>query len=460
MKRIFLIYIGVMCCVSLCMAQSYDESTGLRLFKEESYSQALPYLQRAAKSGSLVALDCLGQMYQYGWGVEKNETIMLNMYNRAVQQSYVPSIMNLAFYYYFSNIPKKSYELWQKAADLGSGEGWKWVGFSYELGMIGDKNLDKALDAYSKAIDCGTLNAYNDLGRICEELDLRKLAYDFYMKAYENSILDNNGLIGLVTILCDRKTLYYSQDYDKNVVKAGEILNSVQDNLDKVNELKEKYKDVLELSSRNVMYAQQRKQLYYALTGSSYTPKIEFPEVEMLPSGGSLTYISIPARQKKIVDTKGLFGDDFTISFFLKSTDIGAAGGTLFYGFTNYSGADINKQDYPVLSIVNGQLTFRYGKESYQSCTFKQFKDAKEVIYNGVWHHIVLTFSIKNKKAEIYVDDNWKGNEYVSESNSLKKMCLVFCAGSQDLKIGNLRLFKNKVLDRMEISVLYSNEYK
>lgn len=99
-----------------------------------------------------------------------------------------------------------------------------------------------------------------------------------------------------------------------------------------------------------------------------------------------------------------------------------------------------------------------FKEESYQSCAFKQFKDAKEVIYNGVWHHIVLTFSLKNKKAEIYVDDNWKGNEYVSESNSLKKMCLVFCAGSQDLKIGNLRLFKNKVLDRMEISVLYSNE--
>lgn len=122
--RKFLIYIIVMmipvCCFS--QASSYDEEYGLRMFRAKNYSSALSSLQKAAKEGSLAALDALGQMYQNGWGVEKNTTNMFNMYNRAIDKSYAPSFIHLAEYYVEKGDAAKSLELYKKAADLGSTE--------------------------------------------------------------------------------------------------------------------------------------------------------------------------------------------------------------------------------------------------------------------------------------------------------------------------------------------------
>ena len=168
MKRIGYILICAWLCITVCTGQSRDESVGLRLFEESSYSEALPYLQRAAKAGSLPALDCLGQMYGDGLGVEKSETIMLNMYNKAIQQNYVPAMLNLGFHYLYDD-NQKAFELWKKAADLGSGKGWGFVGRSYETGMIGEADVEKALAAYWKAVECGNPDVYNNIGKIYEK---------------------------------------------------------------------------------------------------------------------------------------------------------------------------------------------------------------------------------------------------------------------------------------------------
>lgn len=81
-------------------AYNYDEEAGLRNFRDKSYVAALPMLQRAAKAGSLPALDALGQMYEHGWGVKADRTIMMNMYNKAALHNYPPTLFHLATYYY------------------------------------------------------------------------------------------------------------------------------------------------------------------------------------------------------------------------------------------------------------------------------------------------------------------------------------------------------------------------
>ena len=117
MKRILSILL-CLTCLSFAFAQNYDETVGVRYFNEEQYSQALPFLQRAAKAGSLKALDCLGQMYGNGWGVEKNKTIMRNMYNRAIQANYAPSMYNMAF---AVDDDQEMLRLLKKAASLDNG---------------------------------------------------------------------------------------------------------------------------------------------------------------------------------------------------------------------------------------------------------------------------------------------------------------------------------------------------
>ena len=59
MKRILAIWIWISCAMAV-FAQSYDEETGIRLYKNRQYEAAVPYLQKAAKAGSSKAQDFLG----------------------------------------------------------------------------------------------------------------------------------------------------------------------------------------------------------------------------------------------------------------------------------------------------------------------------------------------------------------------------------------------------------------
>lgn len=436
-----------------------DEDTGLRLFYEQSYSRALLYLQRAAKESSLKALDCLGQMYADGLGVEKSETIMMNMYNRAIQEGYAPSMVSLGFYY-LGNDNEKAVKWWKKAAQLKYGPAYTLLGDYYKHGFGDSIDLNQAVIAYSCAADCGEKRAYSNLGSVFEMLDEKRKAYEQYMKAYQNSVLTEKALVALVDMLCDKSALYYSKNYDENVVKAGEILNSVQGYPDKVNELKQKYERILWDSAQKVKYAEQKEQQYNELLRICISPEIAYPEVATLPSGRKVNFVNIPYHQKKALGTNGIFGSSFTISFFMKSMGIGANGGCLFYGYNDYVGSDINKQNYPIASIANKLLTLRMGKENYEFHAFKQFADTEKNIFDGQWHHIVLTYSKAIKKAEIYIDGCWKGNEFFIDIKELQFMKLVFCAGLYDLRIGDLCYFKNKALDGNEIDIFYSHNYK
>ena len=237
-------------------------------------------------------------------------------------------------------------------------------------------------------------------------------------------------------------------------------MNSFQGYPDKVNELKQKYERILWDSAQKVKYAEQKEQQYNELLRICISPEIAYPEVATLPSGRKVNFVNIPYHQKKALGTNGIFGSSFTISFFMKSMGIGANGGCLFYGYNDYVGSDINKQNYPIASIANKLLTLRMGKENYEFHAFKQFADTEKNIFDGQWHHIVLTYSKAIKKAEIYIDGCWKGNEFFIDIKELQFMKLVFCAGLYDLRIGDLCYFKNKALDGNEIDIFYSHNYK
>jgi len=170
----------------------YDEEGGLSLFRTKSYTYALPILKRAAKAGSLPALDALGQMYQNGWGVEPNTTNMMNMYSKAIARNYVPSMLHLAEYYLNRNEKAKAINLLEKADNLGSVEACCGLSKIYE-----ESDKPKALEYFYKCckrrISLGDYKALNELGLYYMAKEDYVNARITFMEARDRKVLDNDS---------------------------------------------------------------------------------------------------------------------------------------------------------------------------------------------------------------------------------------------------------------------------
>lgn len=472
-------------CTAVVMAQSnYDERTGLNLFNKDSYSQALPYLQRAAKSGSLEALTCLGQMYEKGLGVERNSTIMLNMYNKAIQGGFAPAMMHLAEHYRRSSNIQEAIELWKQAADAGCNQALFLIGECYELGNGVKMDWDKAVDCYLEASTDDAFHCY--LARISIKRGNLKNAYSQYMHAYDKKALTNFALEPFVDILCCDTSIVYRNIYEKDIamiqriagdatfylknarkdneMKAAEILSAYQDLYsDEVEAVMNKYGTQLysaqsvneerkKLAQKEEKARQYKASKYNDLMQSCVNVDLEHSGTDFI-GNAKKTSMNIPYLKKKLVNIDGFFSGSFSISFLIKSKsdNMWSRGGKIFYKSLNNN---VNSLFYPLVCIEGGFLVLKTGNASYQSHPFKQFSNAAKVLFDGNWHHVGLTIDKELKKASIYVDGNWKGNEFIGSDDVGLSTALVFCGDCDDLKISDLRLFKNKVLSGGDIDLL------
>ncbi len=176
-------------------AYNYDEEAGLRNFRDKSYVAALPMLQRAAKAGSLPALDALGQMYEHGWGVKADRTIMMNMYNKAALHNYPPTLFHLATYYYDNGQIDKGLEMMVKASEHGSTEASMTLGKLY---MADDK--EKAIRYYRHAADNGEYSAFNEIGRIYTLDNDWPNALEYLTEANRHNTISNDMKLALATM--------------------------------------------------------------------------------------------------------------------------------------------------------------------------------------------------------------------------------------------------------------------
>lgn len=435
MKRILSILL-CMTCLSFAFAQNYDETVGVRYFNDKQYSQALPFLQRAAKAGSLKALDCLGQMYGNGWGVEKNETIMRNMYNRAIQANYAPSMYNMAF---AVDDDQEMLRLLKKAASLDYVLAYRALGDFYKAGLWGDGKLEEAKEAYLNALRLGENIACNNLGAVYKQLGDGKKSYEMFMEAMKRDVFGATSLVDLIDLLCDKTADSFSNDCDKNLVEAGRILELYRKTYpEKVNELEEKYGYLIQMGKDNVDFF-----------SACIKPQ--------LGEGNSSDMLDIPALQKKVVKASQSLGNRFVISFNMKATDVEPKNGFLFYAYSFYSG-NIDNPEFPQVCIQNNQLAFKVGDEFSMDRPFGQFKDVQTSLLDGNWHHVILSYDRSQKKKAIYVDGQFKGVEMVSD-NKPCSMLLVFCAGNGGLQIKDLCFFKGKTIIGGREKVIYE-KYK
>ncbi len=198
----------------------YNEEVGLEYFERGNYDMALPMLQQAAKSGSLPALNALGQMYENGLGVTADKTIMMNMYTKAVAGGHVPAIINLASYYYKNGNTPKAIELWEKGVKLGDPFCMMKMGRCYELGVGVSVDFNRAEDLYYRASQVSP--AYKeDLASICYKKELWERAFKIYWEIYTSrEYLSDMGGAELAALLAAENSIAY-RNPAANVTKTA-----------------------------------------------------------------------------------------------------------------------------------------------------------------------------------------------------------------------------------------------
>lgn len=204
MKTYLLLLLFLCTCSTVIAQDDYDTQRGIELYNQKNYSGAIPYFQRAAKTGSLTALDYLGCMYANGQGVKQDATIALNLFKKGVERNYAPCIYDMGKLYEFGIGVKKdlvkAYSYYKKAADLNYAEAEYEVSIRKKDGIGTEKNPEEAFQYAERAANHGS--HYEYLG-------------DLYYDGYGTKQSDAMALIWY------RKSGYYS---DRAKLRSAIIL--------------------------------------------------------------------------------------------------------------------------------------------------------------------------------------------------------------------------------------------
>ena len=180
------------------LGNMYDYGYGV----EKDSKKAAYWYQKAAEQGYACAQDRLGTAYFIGYGVEKDELKAVEWYGKAAEQGFVDGQVNLGHMYEKGYGVNKDYtkavEWYGKAAEQGDAPAQYHLGKFYQNGNAVAKDYDKAQDWYRKAADQGNSNAQFQLGQMFENgegvVPDKAKAAKWYTKAAEqgNAVAQNN----------------------------------------------------------------------------------------------------------------------------------------------------------------------------------------------------------------------------------------------------------------------------
>lgn len=81
------------------MSESNDFKEGLNFFLSKDYVSAEKCFRKAAEQGDPEAQFCLGDMYNNGYGVDKDERKAVALFRQSAEQRFAPSQINLGIMY-------------------------------------------------------------------------------------------------------------------------------------------------------------------------------------------------------------------------------------------------------------------------------------------------------------------------------------------------------------------------
>lgn len=144
---------------------------GMAAFKSKDFTTALRELTPIADNGDPSAQHAVGQIYEFGLGgTQKNPALAVSYYQKAADQGFAGSQLNLGTAYLSGMGVVKDYEQarqwWQKAADQGESMASHNLAFMYSRGIGVTPDFPKAVLLYRKAIEGGNATSVFNLGVI------------------------------------------------------------------------------------------------------------------------------------------------------------------------------------------------------------------------------------------------------------------------------------------------------
>ncbi len=138
-------------------------SAAVEQFDRGEHEAALKVLMPLAEQGVAEAQYYVGQAYLLGYSVETDEAEARRWLHLAADQDHGEALTYLAIVYDIAEDDtrdlQKSWELFQKAAQLGDQGAWTNLGVRYYLGTeIVEKDYEKASEYFLKAADANTSN--------------------------------------------------------------------------------------------------------------------------------------------------------------------------------------------------------------------------------------------------------------------------------------------------------------
>ena len=173
------------------------ELIGSYYYHKQDYYTALEWLTKSAEMGNIVGMYWLGDMYYYGYGVEKSIDVSLDWFLKAAKAGNVYAMDSYGYIYmessYAKEIINKKYAEaltgYLEAAEAGDPVAMYNIGHMYDVGAGGLYSDEKtALNWYLKAAELGdapSMNRLGDLYLYSYEMKDTAAALEWYLKAAE-----------------------------------------------------------------------------------------------------------------------------------------------------------------------------------------------------------------------------------------------------------------------------------
>lgn len=211
----------------------YDKA--LDLYQKEDYYQAFKLFNYLADNGYPLAYSMLGMAYENGEGISKNEGLMIQNYEKAIENGESWCAYNLGSYYYEKKNYRKAMDYFLQSSSSENpfrSDSYYMVGLMNENGNGVAKNIPVAVQNYHKAVEYSSeLESKGRMAliRLGEQVDnptdfedipkalLNGLSSeDMYNKGYEYENGLNNRAVSL-----PKAYGYYKASAEKNNAKAN-----------------------------------------------------------------------------------------------------------------------------------------------------------------------------------------------------------------------------------------------
>lgn len=176
-------------------AQIYE--TGWVYYNAEDYAAALPHLKKAADMGNTKAMTTIGEMYRYGKGVSKNESIAIRWYKQAAEAGNIDAMKALEDIYSYGNNAnpnekskwsKRAFSLCKKLANQGNTDAMCKLGKMYQDGnftLTAESDFKEALRWYKKAAESGSVTAMYRIAVLYDS--------DYFTSGLRDQIAENDN---------------------------------------------------------------------------------------------------------------------------------------------------------------------------------------------------------------------------------------------------------------------------